>query len=125
MSKEKISTILVINGPDISAGSNFNLLNKIGRKAPRDVARMTVETIASPTVMPSRGSWSRNHARPATRKAITAPTIPPTKNSLRMTGYWLKNLLRISKTMKVYLSQITGHLLMIHKTIKLNLKKVL
>ena len=48
--------MLVINGPDINAGSNFNLLNKIGKNAPNVVANITVTIIAKPTVTPTFGS---------------------------------------------------------------------
>ena len=47
---ERISTIVVINGAAIIAGSNFSFLASKGNKQPIDLDNITVTVILNPTV---------------------------------------------------------------------------
>lgn len=52
-----MSLIVVMNGPDAIAGSNFNLLMSNGKTAPITAEMLKVNIIEIPTIRPSIQFW--------------------------------------------------------------------
>lgn len=75
--KDNASTIVVINGPAIMAGSIFNFLAIIGNMPPTILAITTVINKVMDTVKDTRNPTSSN--KYILKKFTTAKTIPTTR----------------------------------------------
>ena len=77
MRREKISKIVVINGPETTAGSSLSLLQIRGRSEPNEVAATTVINILKATQTPKRELfWSRKALRRASPPKGIPKSVP-------------------------------------------------
>lgn len=73
---------MVVNGPEVTAGSMRNLASKIERYVARKAWKMILTNIEAPTTSPKYTGPQPKTAVMKSKEAKIAPSAPPTLTSL-------------------------------------------